>query len=120
MSKTNLNDLSELRSVFGLGDITPSEDIVPQDTISTWTLDDKQSQVRIHLQRLKGNREATLIKGLQGNNLNMTELTKELKKMCGGGGSLKDNEIVIQGNHREKIKNHLVQLGFKNTKLAGG
>jgi translation initiation factor 1 len=120
MSKTKLNDLSDLRSIFGLGDMTPSPEEKTPNINNSWSSDELQSPVRIHLQRLKGNREVTVIKGLLGSTSNLTELAKDLKKMCGGGGSYKDNEIVIQGNHREKIKDHLIHLGFKNTKLAGG
>jgi len=47
------------------------------------------------------------------------ELTKSLKNICGTGGAYKETSIEIQGDHREKCKNHLEKLGFK-IKLAGG
>ena len=49
----------------------------------------------------------------------MLALSKELKKRCGSGGSVKDNNILIQGNKREGIKKILLNKGF-HVKLSGG
>ena len=47
------------------------------------------------------------------------KLSVQLKRLCGTGGSVKDGEIIIQGDHQETIKKKLEQLEFK-VKLAGG
>ena len=79
-----------------------------------------QQKLRIHLERLKGNKEATLVRGYEGKAETLETLGKLLKTKCGGGGSVKDNEILIQGNHRDKILQILIAEGYINAKKAGG
>ena len=57
-----------------------------------------------------------VIRNLKGD---LNGLKKELQKHCGAGGSLKNNEIEIQGDHREKIAAFLQSKGYK-TKFVGG
>jgi translation initiation factor 1 len=61
----------------------------------------------------------TLIRGFSGTLEDLEKLAAELKRSCGTGGSVKDGEIIIQGNFREKILNYLSGKGYK-VKKAGG
>ena len=79
-----------------------------------------EQKLRIHLERLKGNKEATVIRGFVGVADTLETLGKLLKTRCGVGGSVKEGEILIQGNHRDKILQLLVNEGFTQTKKAGG
>ena len=76
--------------------------------------------LRIHLVRRKGNKEVTLVKGFEGNEADLKALGKLLKTKCGVGGTVKGGEILIQGNHREKVRKLLIEEGYPDTKLAGG
>ena len=73
----------------------------------------------LHLDRKGGGKVVTVIKGLSIGNDNMIALSKELKIRCGTGGSVKKNNILIQGNKREEIKKILLKKGFF-VKLSGG
>lgn len=91
------------------------------------TDDDKQefkpaSQIlRIHLDRKnRGGKEATIIKGFTCDDEIQKELGKSLKDKLGIGGSVKNNEIILQGDHRDKVMSMLFDLGYKNAKKAGG
>lgn len=90
------------------------------DTEGVEDLPKGEQKLRIHLERLKGNKEATVIRGFVGTETTLETLGKLLKTKCGGGGSVKDGEVLIQGNHRDKILQLLVNEGFTNTKKAGG
>jgi translation initiation factor 1 len=79
-----------------------------------------QQKLRIHLDRLKGNKEATVVSGFVGTTETLEVLGKLLKTKCGVGGTVKDNEIQLQGNHRDKVLQFLITEGYVNTKKAGG
>ena len=70
-------------------------------------------------QNLKGGRVATVVRGFVGSSDDLAALGKELKKSCGVGGTAKDGEIIIQGDHRDRVVELLSKAGYK-CKRAGG
>ena len=68
---------------------------------------------------VRGGKTVTLVHDLQLTEADLKALAKQLKAACGTGGSAKDGEIVIQGDHREAIAAALQGLGYK-TKFTGG
>ena len=79
-----------------------------------------QQKLRIHLERLKGNKEATIVSGFVGTSETLEVLGKLLKTKCCVGGTVKEGEIQLQGNHRDKVLQLLITEGYVNTKKAGG
>lgn len=65
----------------------------------------------------RGGKTVTVITGLPENEL--TALGQQLKKLCGSGGTIKDGNVEIQGDHCEKVEAKLSTLGYK-VKHAGG
>ncbi len=85
------------------------------------SLDPKQQKLRIHREtKHRGGKEATIVKGFIGKEEDLEALGKALKNKCGVGGSVKDGEIILQGDQRQKALEFLKSKGYNDTKLAGG
>jgi translation initiation factor 1 len=67
----------------------------------------------------RGGKVATIVSGYIGPESGLKELEKTLKVKCGVGGSSKDGEIIIQGDHVDKVIALLTELGYK-AKRSGG
>lgn len=87
---------------------------------ATPDLPPNQQNLRVQASRKgRGGKTVTVISGFQSNADTLAALLKKLKAQCGAGGTLKENEIEIQGDHAQKLVQLLVGLGYK-AKVSGG
>jgi len=90
---------------------------LPEDLCACGELDKDSSQIIIRLEERRFRKKGTMIEGLDPKINNLEQVVKELKKKYACGGTAKDGYIFLQGDHRDKIKDALVNLGFAEEKI---
>lgn len=82
------------------------ETLLPNQQKLKVTLDKKQ----------RAGKAVTLVEHFIGREEDLENLGKQLKNFCGTGGSVKERQIIIQGDQREKVLQWLLKNEFKHTK----
>ena len=83
----------------------------------TEILPKNQQKLRLSMERAgRGGKTVTLVKGYVGSEEDINALCKQLKQECGVGGSVKGGEIIIQGDHRQRLVEILKNEGYTQTK----
>jgi translation initiation factor 1 len=89
----------------------------PEENEERETLLPAQQKLKIRLEtKHRGGKTVSLIEGFIGTVNDLEDLGKKLKNFCGTGGSAKDNEIIVQGDQREKILQWLLKNGYKQSR----
>ncbi|MBR2331659.1 MAG: translation initiation factor [Alistipes sp.] len=97
----------------------PDFEYTVQESEQAVTLPPEKQNLRVWLDRKqRGGKQVTLVKGFVGSEEDLSELGRMLKSRCGVGGSAKDGEIIIQGDHRDRVVELLIAAGYK-CKKAG-
>jgi len=114
--------LSGLSALGGLVYSTdPNARLGSDEVPGAETLSPGQQKLRIWLEtKHRGGKAVSVIHGFVGKDEDLEAMGRQLKSVCGTGGSVKDGEIIIQGDHREKILQWLLKNGYAQTKKAGG
>lgn len=72
----------------------------------------EQQVIKIRLERRKHRREVTIIEGLDEKEIDLKKLASELKSRLATGGTYKNGHIELQGDHRHRVKQILIEMGF--------
>ena len=83
--------------------------------IITLSAETQKLKVRLDKKQRAG-KAVTLVEGFLGSDADAEDLGKKLKSFCGTGGSVKDGEILVQGDNRDKVLNFLLKNGYKQSK----
>ena len=111
-----------LNSFQSLGDIN-FKNLAPEPDVYKLINDEKifESQnLEAHFSNKgRAGKIVTIIKGFKGEIQELKSLAKNIKTFTGTGGTVKNNEIIIQGNLRDKIINYLIKIGHKAKRIGG-
>jgi len=77
----------------------------------------EQQIIKVRCETRKWNKAMTVIEGINSKNVDLGELATKLKGLCACGGSAKDNMILLQGDHRDRVKQFLIDYGFPNSSI---
>ena len=84
------------------------------------TLPAKEQLLKIKLEtKQRAGKAVTIIEGFVGTAPDAEALGKKLKAFCGTGGSVKDNQLLVQGDNRDKIMQWLQKNGYSKAKKSG-
>lgn len=113
----------KIKSFSGLGGLVYSTDPnfkVEETHTERETLPAAKQPLRIRLDtKHRAGKAVTLITGFEGKDTDAEDLGKKIKTFCGTGGSVKDGEIIVQGDNREKIMQWLQKNGYAAAKKSG-
>jgi translation initiation factor 1 len=108
MSKKNSNRIGVVYST------NPDFEYEEIEELEEETLPNNQQKLYVQLdKKQRAGKQVTLITGFVGRREDLERLGKELKNKCGVGGSVKDNEILLQGDFRQKVIDYLMQKDYK-------
>ena len=87
------------------------------DTEEVETLKESAQKLRVRIEKNgRGGKTVTIVGGFVGDEMALKNLGKTLKSKCGVGGSVKDGEILVQGDFKQRIVELLRTMGYTQTK----
>jgi translation initiation factor 1 len=92
---------------------------IKQDSALQENVKSGKQDLRVWLERKGGGKVVTAIKGHTGSDKEIEALAKILKTKCGVGGAAKEGEILLQGDHRDKVLTWLLANGYQARKAGG-
>ena len=113
--KKKLNSLSDL-STIKFDNLSPDK----EDVIDPIEEEIEKLHFELHFSKKgRSGKIVTLVKGIDIDNDTLINISKNLKRKLSVGGSIKDGEIIIQGNNRDKIEDILLKMGHSVKKIGG-
>jgi len=85
---------------------------LPSDLCVCSEIGKDQQRIRVRLEKRKWNKPSTIIEGIDGRTVDLSKLAADMKTFCACGGTAKNNQIILQGDHRDKTREKLMQMGF--------
>lgn len=85
---------------------------LPKDLFDISDITKGQQKIKIEVLKRRFSKMVTIISGID-DKITLKEIGKEMKQKFACGGTMKDNEIELQGNHKDRAKELLIKRGYK-------
>jgi translation initiation factor 1 len=85
---------------------------LPKDLCVCGEIEKEQQRIRIRLETRKFGRPSTIVDGMEDKNSNLAIMAQKLKNFCACGGTSKNGLIMLQGDHRERVRDFLIKMGY--------
>jgi len=85
---------------------------LPKDLCVCGEIEKEQQRIRIRLETRKFGRPSTIVDGIEDRNSNLANMAQKLKSFCACGGTSKNGQIMLQGDHRERVRDFLIKMGY--------
>ena len=72
----------------------------------------EQQDIKIYTVKRRYGKMVTIVEGINANDIDINDLARQLKTKCASGGTVKDGNIELQGDHKKKVHEALLELGF--------
>ena len=73
----------------------------------------EQQEIKIYAVKRRYGKTVTIIEAINPSEIDIDDLAKQLKTRCASGGTVKEGNIELQGDHKRKVQSVLEDLGFK-------
>lgn len=85
---------------------------LPQELCVCESIAKENQEIKISIVKKKFGKKNTVVEGIDTKQIDLKDLSKKLKNLLACGGTAKDNKIELQGDHINKVKDELINLGF--------
>jgi len=85
---------------------------LPKDLFDISNIQKEQQKIKIEVRRIRFKKMMTIISGVDDKQA-IKELGKEMKQKFACGGTIKEDKIELQGDHKGKVKQFLIGKGYK-------
>jgi len=90
---------------------------LPKDLCVCGEIGKEQQRIRIRLEIRKWRKTSTIIDGIDSKDTDLASLAQKLKNFCACGGTAKNDQILLQGDHREKVRQYLIRIGYPEANI---
>ena len=90
---------------------------LPKELCVCEEMSKEQQRIRIRIENRKWGKKYTVIDGIDSKEMKLNKLAASLKAKCACGGTAKNDQILLQGDHRDVVREVLIGLGFPDENI---